>query len=161
MPQAQCVDRPWLLDENYAAFVSVGALVPGWSLVAPKQHVFNLSTYYSKNSFWQFVDRAVDVVERTYGRAVIFEHGSVDAESMTSCGTAHAHLHIVPLSFELSAKAIGFDQGLQWEECSIVRSEEHTSELQSLMRISYAVYCLKKNKNEYHHKNSHDASQAH
>src|SRR3546814_8155191 len=25
------------------------------------------------------------------------------------------------------------------------RSEEHTSELQSLMRISYAVYCLKKN----------------
>src|SRR3546814_10024802 len=27
---------------------------------------------------------------------------------------------------------------------SIVRSEEHTSELQSLMRISYAVFCLKK-----------------
>src|SRR3546814_10052668 len=30
-----------------------------------------------------------------------------------------------------------------WEEC---RSEEHTSELQSLMRISYAVFCLKKKK---------------
>src|SRR3546814_5149257 len=28
----------------------------------------------------------------------------------------------------------------------VVRSEEHTSELQSLMRISYAVFCLKKNK---------------
>src|SRR3546814_6336837 len=27
----------------------------------------------------------------------------------------------------------------------LVRSEEHTSELQSLMRISYAVFCLKKN----------------
>src|SRR3546814_5161668 len=27
---------------------------------------------------------------------------------------------------------------------NIVRSEEHTSELQSLMRISYAVFCLKK-----------------
>src|SRR3546814_3842942 len=27
----------------------------------------------------------------------------------------------------------------------ILRSEEHTSELQSLMRISYAVFCLKKN----------------
>src|SRR3546814_5600775 len=27
------------------------------------------------------------------------------------------------------------------------RSDEHTSELQSLMRISYAVFCLKKNKN--------------
>src|SRR3546814_8860750 len=30
-----------------------------------------------------------------------------------------------------------------------VRSEEHTSELQSLMRISYAVFCLKKKKNQY------------
>src|SRR3546814_5426539 len=30
------------------------------------------------------------------------------------------------------------------------RSEEHTSELQSLMRISYAVLCLKQNKNKYH-----------
>src|SRR3546814_3170922 len=27
----------------------------------------------------------------------------------------------------------------------VLRSEEHTSELQSLMRISYAVFCLKKN----------------
>src|SRR3546814_6293537 len=30
-----------------------------------------------------------------------------------------------------------------------VRSEEHTSELQSLMRISYAVFCLKKKKHKY------------
>src|SRR3546814_9826139 len=32
----------------------------------------------------------------------------------------------------------------------VVRSEEHTSELQSLMRISYAVFCLKKTKQQYH-----------
>src|SRR3546814_10906918 len=32
------------------------------------------------------------------------------------------------------------------EAVSDVRSEEHTSELQSLMRISYAVFCLKKKK---------------
>src|SRR3546814_1637636 len=31
------------------------------------------------------------------------------------------------------------------------RSEEHTSELQSLMRISYAVFCLKKKKQQTHH----------
>src|SRR3546814_2664506 len=34
------------------------------------------------------------------------------------------------------------------------RSEEHTSELQSLMRISYAVFCLKK-KNTNRHKRAH------
>src|SRR3546814_3965094 len=33
------------------------------------------------------------------------------------------------------------------------RSEEHTSELQSLMRISYAVFCLKKNKLTYYKHN--------
>src|SRR3546814_7084893 len=32
----------------------------------------------------------------------------------------------------------------------VIRSEEHTSELQSLMRISYAVFCLKK-KNKHIH----------
>src|SRR3546814_7317317 len=38
-----------------------------------------------------------------------------------------------------------------WRE----RSEEHTSELQSLMRISYAVFCLKKKKKQ--HKTTHTA----
>src|SRR3546814_5459468 len=33
-----------------------------------------------------------------------------------------------------------------------LRSEEHTSELQSLMRISYAVFCLKKKKKQIKHK---------
>src|SRR3546814_4787604 len=33
---------------------------------------------------------------------------------------------------------------------AIARSEEHTSELQSLMRISYAVFCLKKKKTNIH-----------
>src|SRR3546814_5148821 len=37
------------------------------------------------------------------------------------------------------------DQGLSGPD-EPRRSEEHTSELQSLMRISYAVFCLKKNK---------------
>src|SRR3546814_9665985 len=37
------------------------------------------------------------------------------------------------------------EQG-QVEAASAHRSEEHTSELQSLMRISYAVFCLKKKK---------------
>src|SRR3546814_8592496 len=38
------------------------------------------------------------------------------------------------------------------EERACDRSEEHTSELQSLMRISYAVFCLKKKKQKTHNK---------
>src|SRR3546814_9746591 len=39
-----------------------------------------------------------------------------------------------------------YRQFLHYAEGSIMRSEEHTSELQSLMRLSYAVFCLKKKK---------------
>src|SRR3546814_1315288 len=35
--------------------------------------------------------------------------------------------------------------------CDTARSEEHTSELQSLMRISYAVFCLQQNTTERNH----------
>src|SRR3546814_10497206 len=40
----------------------------------------------------------------------------------------------------------------------VKRSEEHTSELQSLMRISYAVFCLKKKTNTLHPALKHSAS---
>src|SRR3546814_8075189 len=52
-----------------------------------------------------------------------------------------------------------FPHGLQIDDVSRIlilaikveiRSEEHTSELQSLMRISYAVFCLKKKKTKKH-----------
>src|SRR3546814_3365651 len=51
----------------------------------------------------------------------------------------------------------GFDEGyrLHVEDLDLcrrareARSEEHTSELQSLMRISYAVFCLKKKKTQF------------
>src|SRR3546814_10741603 len=47
-------------------------------------------------------------------------------------------------------KGSGADIGrIEPEACLERRSEEHTSELQSLMSISYAVFCLKKKKNEH------------
>src|SRR3546814_1346575 len=49
-------------------------------------------------------------------------------------------------------------QGKAWRSAPCMapkaRSEEHTSELQSLMRISYAVFCLKKKKKEKHKDNN-------
>src|SRR3546814_7298150 len=38
----------------------------------------------------------------------------------------------------------------EWSPKLGLRSEEHTSELQSLMRISYAVFCLKKKNQDTH-----------
>src|SRR3546814_3643106 len=47
---------------------------------------------------------------------------------------------------DAARRGFGIDEGFQILGRVVVRSEEHTSELQSLMRISYAVFCLKKKK---------------
>src|SRR3546814_4794314 len=58
----------------------------------------------------------------------------------------HAIVYAVKTYFELTQ----IDRALLDRTAAILReaprSEEHTSELQSLMRISYAVFCLKKKK---------------
>src|SRR3546814_4450149 len=55
----------------------------------------------------------------------------------------HGHeADVVPVERILRARITKADPKLHGKE----RSEEHTSELQSLMRISYAVFCLKKKK---------------
>src|SRR3546814_1409845 len=63
----------------------------------------------------------------------------------------HAFIHHVKgIDVEVPARALQLETGFQAEFdigdlfLSAYRSEEHTSELQSLMRISYAVFCLKK-----------------
>src|SRR3546814_2601331 len=60
------------------------------------------------------------------------------------------------LCMAIQLKKAGIDSFVILEKAGSVggtwrRSEEHTSELQSLMRISYAVFCLKKKTNKYDH----------
>src|SRR3546814_9828740 len=71
-----------------------------------------------------------------YGKPMSYEAASALVASMES-GTGHAILkpRETRVSMFRAARLIADD-----------RSEEHTSELQSLMRISYAVFCLKKKK---------------
>src|SRR3546814_8558944 len=61
--------------------------------------------------------------------------------------------HGDPRLFRILAGELGqFLAPLLGEVRDRQRSEEHTSELQSLMRISYAVFCLKKTNTEYTNK---------
>src|SRR3546814_10895868 len=67
------------------------------------------------------------------GIAAADHHHLLAAIEETVAGSAGRHAEA--LEFLLARQA----------EPARLRSEEHTSELQSLMRISYAVFCLKKN----------------
>src|SRR3546814_4062952 len=66
------------------------------------------------------------------------------------------HRHVRTVCMELLRDVVSARSGPENEEIPVrpfaaalepARSEEHTSELQSLMRISYAVFCLKKKHN--------------
>src|SRR3546814_5504506 len=70
------------------------------------------------------------------------------ASSTASCGLSAARLR---RARAIAPGRVGYPTWLWPQSCNNsslqqfqVRSEEHTSELQSLMRISYAVFCLKK-----------------
>src|SRR3546814_1486782 len=57
-----------------------------------------------------------------------------------------ARTYVAHPAFDMMGVALLMSYRIGGRHLSAVRSEEHTSELQSLMRISYAVFCLKKKK---------------
>src|SRR3546814_8470807 len=63
-------------------------------------------------------------------------------------GPTNKTLSLSPDVEDPGYREIDFDylKGVYREQIDALRSEEHTSELQSLMRISYAVFCLNKTK---------------
>src|SRR3546814_9169605 len=69
-------------------------------------------------------------------------HGSRCRAWLRSCQPLLDLLHRVAGDQD----AVGADQRHRVQALHVARSEEHTSELQSIMRISYAVFCLKKKK---------------
>src|SRR3546814_4367559 len=92
----------------------------------------------------RLLDAAIDV----FGR-----RGYEGASTRALAGAAGANLAAIPYHF-------GGKEGLYLAAATHIaeqiggrmgpaRSEEHTSELQSLMRTSYAVFCLKKKKTKY------------
>src|SRR3546814_8798399 len=73
--------------------------------------------------------------------------GDIDAMALLQPVEVHAQVQVGQAA---DHGLVGVGQVLDLETGillgQLVRSEEHTSELQSLMRISYAVFCLKKKK---------------
>src|SRR3546814_2541991 len=73
----------------------------------------------------------------------LFRSAAVEGEAVARSGAGGGDIRAPPAALvagHLHARAVNDDVD------PLARSEEHTSELQSLMRISYAVFCLKKKK---------------
>src|SRR3546814_7931728 len=91
--------------------------------------------------------------ERGHDVAVTSRNKDVAIEILDALGIAHHSLGNAAqgplgLVFELVQRNLLLTRHIRRAKARPSRSEEHTSELQSLMRISYAVFCLKKKKNK-------------
>lgn len=118
----------WLDSQDYRAMISVGALVRGWTLVCPKEHSANLLGHYGQSAFWAFAAEAASALAKTYGPCTVFEHGCRDEQSLTGCGTGHAHLHLVPLDFSLASESLRFDAELEWQPCKATNIAERAGD---------------------------------
>src|SRR3546814_2515266 len=95
--------------------------------------ITNLADAYRK-------DQAIVVIDAdTLERQLIWSELDANITKFTICDS--------PKPVEALGSLLSIDQlNSLLSTITTVRSEEHTSELQSLMRISYAVFCLKKKK---------------
>ena len=103
-------------SNNYFSLSSIGAFVEGWVLIVPKKHIISMKELYDKKEFVDFTNHVLNVMKLHYsGPFIIFEHGPSKCGSSTSCGTNHAHLHLVPYPYSLYKDMQS--TGLTWESC--------------------------------------------
>src|SRR3546814_4923401 len=98
------------------------------------------------NSMFVLSVAARDGVRRGYRAALGVFVGDLVLMVLAAAGVASLLRAYPQLFFALKWAGAAY---LAWLGASMLRSEEHTSELQSLMRISYAVFCLKKKKKQH------------
>ncbi len=103
MSHAPC-DQILVENKSFVALASLGAIVPGWVLIIPRQRAMNLAVLNTE-IFSEFVEiRGIvqDVLARHFSARIFeFEHGPSKPQGLLGCGVEQAHLHMVPLSFDL------------------------------------------------------------
>ena len=116
---ADSFDSVWLASDEYKALISIGAMVPGWTLICPIEHDVNLADRYRDPNLHDFAHKTIGHLQQSYGPCAVFEHGSRAEDSFTGCGVGHAHLHLVPLNFPLAVEALRSAPELNWQRCAI------------------------------------------
>lgn len=115
-------------SDDYFAIASVGALVEGWILIVPKRHSCSMKHIYSDKNFELFTRDIAKALIDCYGPIIVFEHGPNREGSETSCGTDHAHIHLVPyhsIAANLEATNLDWKKCRTSEICGIVGDNEY------------------------------------
>ena len=119
------IDEPIAYNEEFFAIASVGALIEGWTLIVPRMHQLSMRTTYMNPLFLNLVEKVLPSLIKKYGPIIAFEHGANKEESITACGTDHAHMHLVPWEGSLSKKLKNY--GMKWDHCHVSEISDKAS----------------------------------
>lgn len=103
-------DSPVFESRNFVAVPSLGSLVEGWLLLVPREHFLALGALPGR-LVAEMEDMKAKIsahVRNEYGEICLFEHGPARVSRKVGCTVDHAHLHIVPLTFDIADAARPF-----------------------------------------------------
>lgn len=128
-------DRILLETKSHVVIASIGALVPGWTMIVPRRHECNLSATLPDP---QFLDLCQQVAERLATafpatEVRIFEHGSQGQGSLVGCGVDHAHMHLVPLRDTLEPWIRRQSPSLDWHRVRLAQVAERAGDREYLL----------------------------
>jgi ATP adenylyltransferase len=110
-------NKPLFESPSFVVVPSLGSLVEGWLLVVPKIHCISMGALSPSlaNEMEQLKADLIAAVHPRYGRLCVFEHSPSRVGRRIGCGVDHAHLHVVPLNFDLMDAVTPFmPDGAKW-----------------------------------------------
>lgn len=125
LPRPDC---PWDVEvggtDRFSVLPSMGSLVPGWLLLVPRIPVKCMADL--DQPLREHLSDLVEAIKLRLGAVqdypiYVFEHGARHAGSMMGCGVDQAHLHLVPLSFDLVGAAVDENACISW--CPALNSD--------------------------------------
>jgi ATP adenylyltransferase len=118
-------NKPLFQSANFVVIPSLGSLIEGWVMIVPKQHYLSMGALSPVLALeMQEIKLHLSRTLRSqYGNVCAFEHGPTEVHRSVGCGVDHAHLHVVPLRFDLAAAVRPFMPpdtewvAAQWDSC--------------------------------------------
>ena len=126
-PSTEAWDRPVFESANFVVLPSLGSLVEGWLLLVPKQHYLSMGALPASLviEMEEMKAKVSAHVRQEYGETCVFEHGPATASRSVGCSVDHAHLHIVPLTFDIGQAARPFlPKDAEWVNASWIQCQQ-------------------------------------
>ncbi|GKS59809.1 hypothetical protein YTPLAS18_33360 [Nitrospira sp.] len=116
--QTSVWNKPLFESPNFVALPSLGSLVEGWLLLVPKRHFISFGAIPESflPEILEIKQFLFNLLVQHYGTAAAFEHGPYMASRSVGCGVDHAHLHLVPIRFNLAQAVLPYlPSDANWE----------------------------------------------